>query len=369
VNNQRIYLSPPNVGEEEQKKVQQTLASGWVAPAGPSIDEFEGNLARRYENREVVALNSGTSALHLALIMSGVERGDHVLVSSFTFAACANVVCYQGAIPVFIDSESDTWNLDPELLSGYLANCDQVPKALIVTHLYGMPAKIDEIARVSEAYNITVIEDAAEALGAKANQKEVGQMGDYGVLSFNGNKIITTSGGGALICKSGEKRRAIHLATQANDGWLEYDHKEVGYNYRMSNVLAGLGIAQLNKLQSFLDKKRRVFDRYQSELNEYFDFLVEPSGFFSNRWLTTCTLKDEGRDVVDLIRFLDGRNIETRRLWKPLHLHQAYRDYPFHGSGACEKIFNKGICLPSGSGLSDDQQNYVIDCVKSWLQS
>ncbi len=367
--NQRIYLSPPNVSEEEQKKVQQTLASGWVAPAGPSIDEFEENLARRYESREVVTLNSGTSALHLALIMSGVERGDHVLVSSFTFAACANVVCYQGAIPIFIDSEGDTWNLDSKILSDYLADCDQLPKAIIVTHLFGMPAKMDEIVKVAKAYNVIVIEDAAEALGAKINEKDIGQIGDFGILSFNGNKIITTSGGGSLICTIEEKSRAIHLATQANSGKNEYDHHEVGYNYRMSNVLAGLGIAQLNRLESFVDKKRQIFDRYKGELNDYFDFLEEPTDFFSNRWLTTCTLKEERREIMALIQFLDKQNIETRRVWKPLHLHQAYRDFSFHGNGVCEEIFNKGICLPSGTGLINDQQEYVIKSIKTWFQS
>lgn len=367
--NQRIYLSPPNVGEEEQKKVQQTLASGWVAPTGPSIDEFEENLARRYESREVVALNSGTSALHLALIMSGVEHGDHVLVSSFTFAACANVVRYQGAIPVFIDSENDTWNLDPEILFNYLTNCDQLPKAIIVTHLFGMPARTDEIIKIAKAHNVTVIEDAAEALGAKINEKDIGQIGDYGILSFNGNKIITTSGGGALICAREEKSRAIHLATQANSGKLEYDHHEVGYNYRMSNVLAGLGIAQLKRLESFVAKKRQIFDWYRSELNDHFDFLEEPTDFFSSRWLTTCTQKEERRGIMALIKFLDKRNIEARRVWKPLHIHQAYSDFSFHGKGVCEEIFNKGICLPSGTGLTNDQQEYVIDSVKSWFQS
>lgn len=366
---QRIYLSPPNVGEKEQKEVLKSLASGWVAPVGPSIDAFESELAKKYESREVVALNSGTSALHLALIMAGVGVNDHVLGSSFTFAACANVVLYQGAIPIFIDSEEETWNLDPEVLAEYLANCTKIPKALIVTHLYGMPAQMNVIIRIAKEYDISIIEDAAEALGARLKNQEVGAFGDYGILSFNGNKIITTSGGGALLCQAEEKTRAVHLATQANSGKLTYDHTEVGYNYRMSNVLAGIGMGQLKQLESFIEKKRSIFDRYKDALNDHFEFMEEPTNSFSNRWLTVCTLKDSTRNIMDLIQFLDKQNIESRRLWKPLHLHEAYKDYAFHGSGVCEEIFEKGICLPSGTGLTTDEQDYVIATVKKWFQS
>lgn len=367
--NRRIYLAPPNVGDHEQAEVLKSLSSGWVAPVGPSIDEFESILARRYEGKEVVALNTGTSALHIALVMAGVSEGDHVLVSSFTFAACANVVLYQGATPIFIDSEDETWNLDPEILLEYLAKCSKKPKALIVTHLYGMPAKMGKIIRIAKEHNLLVIEDAAEALGARLNDKEVGAIGDYGVLSFNGNKIITTSGGGGLICNVEEKKRAIHLSTQANNGQLEYDHDEVGYNYRMSNILAGIGIGQVKHLQLFIDKKRSIYNRYKDELNDYFNFLDESSSSLSNRWLTTCTMKDPDKHIMSLIRFLDEHNIESRRLWKPLHLHRAYSEYPFHGSGVCENIFSKGICLPSGTGLTTDQQNDVIETVKAWFQS
>ncbi|WP_424963975.1 DegT/DnrJ/EryC1/StrS family aminotransferase [Ekhidna sp.] len=367
--NQRIYLSPPSVGEEELAEVSKSLASGWVAPIGPSIDAFESELAKKYEGREVVALNSGTSALHLALVMAGVGANDHVLVSSFTFAACANVVIYQGAIPVFLDSEEVTWNLDPGALSEYLRTAAKTPKALVVTHLYGMPAQINEIIRIAKEHDIIVIEDAAEALGARLNDEEVGTMSDYGILSFNGNKIITTSGGGALICREEDKSRAIYLATQANSGELTYDHKEVGYNYRISNVLAGIGLGQLKQLESFIEKKRWIFDRYKSELEDHFKFLEEPPVCFSNRWLTTCTLKDLDKDIMDLIQFLNSHNIESRRLWKPLHLHEAYDDYAFHGSGVCEEIFEKGICIPSGTGLTTDEQDYVIATVKKWFQS
>lgn len=366
MNKQRIYLSPPNVGDDEHRQVKSVLDGGWIAPLGPAIDEFELKLSE-YLNRDVVALNSGTSALHLALIMSGVRDGDHVIVGAHTFGACANVVLYQRAIPIFIDSEEETWNLDPALLDTYLSNCKKLPKAIIVTHIYGMPAKIDQISDIAKKYSVKLIEDAAESLGSTFHGKMTGGFGDYGIISFNGNKIITTSAGGALICSSQEKTKAIHLATQANSDQFGYDHQEVGYNYRMSNVLAGIGIGQLAQLKGFIERKRQVHMRYESELGTYLSFLPEQSGYFTNRWLTTALIKSKEFDVVDLIHFLDAHNIESRRFWKPLHLHQAYSSYEFIGSGVSEGIYEQGICLPSGTGLSNEQQAYVIDFVKSFF--
>ncbi|MEQ9467291.1 MAG: aminotransferase class I/II-fold pyridoxal phosphate-dependent enzyme [Ekhidna sp.] len=367
MNKQRIYLSPPNLVGNEYQKISDVLDSGWIAPVGKAIDEFENQLAASYENKAVVALNSGTSALHLALILSGVGKGDHVLISSFTFAACANVVLYQSANPIFIDSETQTWNLDPDLLEAYLKKAKKIPKAIIVTHLYGMPAQIDRVCSIAKEYGIIVIEDAAEALGSTFNDQYVGGFGEFGVLSFNGNKIITTSAGGALICREQDRKRAVYLATQANSGTLGYDHMEVGYNYRMSNVLAGLGVAQHEHLSDFISRKRAIHTRYQERLSEHFDFLAEPVGCFSNRWLTTATLRDSNRNIEELIQFLDGQNIETRRLWKPLHLHQAYSGYPFIGDKVAEDLFNRGICLPSGTGLPIEDQDFVIDKIKNWL--
>jgi len=365
----RIYLSPPNVDQREYLSIQESLNSGWIAPVGPAIDAFEGELCNRYNKKEVVALNSGTSALHLALVLAGVGSGDEVIVSDFTFAACANVVRYQGAMPVFIDSEPETWNMDPKLLREFLSSYKKpFPKAMIITHLYGMPAQIQEIKQIADTHNIVLIEDAAEALGSTYQSHQVGGFGQYGVLSFNGNKIITTSGGGALICEDREKPRALYLATQANRGKFGYEHDEVGYNYRMSNVLAALGLAQLKKMDVFISRKREIYETYRNALDAFFIFQDEPQGMVSNRWLTTCLLKED-KKIEDLILFLDDRNIESRRLWKPLHLHQAYRQATYVGDGTAERLFSRGICLPSGTGLSDSDQARVIEAILAWVQS
>lgn len=367
--NSRIYLSPPYVGTCEKEEMLKAFDSGWIAPVGMAIDEFEERIAAYYDGKSIVALNSGTSALHLSLKLAGIQAGDHVLVSSFTFAACANVILYERAVPVFLDSESITWNLDPDALEAYLKQSYQRPKALIVTHLYGMPAQIDAIIRLAEEYEVKVIEDAAEAQGAKIGEHHVGSFGDYGILSFNGNKLITTSAGGALICNSlEEKRMAIHLATQANDGGgYSYHHKEVGYNYRMSNLLAGLGIGQLSRLSEMIYRKQAIYKRYVEALGEFFDFFPEPSGYSANRWLTTALLKDDSKEIDNLICYLDSHSIESRRLWRPLHLHKAYMTATFWGSGVCEQIFSQGICLPSGSGMSVEEQDFVIEKVKEWV--
>lgn len=367
MNKQRIYLSPPRLSDDELAKVMSVLDSGWVAPVGPAIDEFEARLGNNYPAKAVLALNSGTSALHLALILAGVVDGDEVLVSSFTFGACANVILYERAVPIFLDSEELSWNLDPDILEAYLASAQKLPKALIVTHLYGMPAQIERIVSIARKYDVKIIEDAAEALGSAINGQYLGCFGDYGIVSFNGNKIITTSAGGALICPKEDWDRGKHLATQANSGKFGYDHKEAGYNYRMSNVLAGIGLAQLSKLETFIKCKRSIHERYKNQLDKFFDFLEEPHNCFSNRWLTTALIKDKKKRIEDLIEYLDQKNIETRRVWKPLHLHEAYSEASFIGEGICERIFEKGICLPSGSGLSKDQQIFVINEIKSWL--
>ncbi len=367
MSSQRIYLSPPNVSESELAQVGSAIESGWIAPVGPAIDNYEKALEKNYQGKRVLALNSGTSSLHLALILAGVSEGDDVLVSSFTFAACANVVLYQKATPIFMDSENESWNLDPEILERHLFEATKLPKALIVTHLYGMPADIHKIVSVARRYGVKVIEDAAESLGSKIGNTHVGSIGDYGVISTNGNKIITTSGGGALICNENEWERGKYLATQANSGSFGYEHHEVGYNYRLSNILAGLGLAQLDKLQSFIERKRAIHQRYESELSDYFEFLEEPENRFSNRWLAIACMKDASLDVTALIEYLDKNDVESRRLWKPLHLHNAYKEFQFVGSKVCEKLFDSGICLPSGTGLSEDQQDSVIDLIKKWF--
>ena len=365
----RIYLSPPNVGEREKQLLTEAVESGWIAPVGPQLDLFETELERLFENRRVLAVNSGTSALHLALILSDVGSDDTVVVGTFTFAACANVILYQGAIPVFLDSEPETWNLDPALLDEYLQSCAKRPKAVIITHLYGVPAKIEEIKRICDEYEVTLIEDAAEAIGSTVNDQHVGSFGTYGIISFNGNKLITTSGGGALIVPDHTYDRGLHLATQANTGDMGYDHQEVGYNYRLSNVLAGVGIAQLEKMKDFVKRKRDIFDFYSANLPSTFQFQDEPKHCFCNRWLTTPLGDESFTDPLALIRFLEEKNIESRRLWKPLHLNKAYTDFNFFGSNVAENLYERGLCLPSGSGMTGDDLNYVAEQINSYLSA
>ncbi len=368
MSDKKIYLSPPNVDEREKELLNEALNSGWIAPVGPQLDLFEQKLEGLFEDKRVLALNSGTSALHLALVMAGVGKGDSVIIGTFTFAACANVVLYQGATPIFIDSESETWNLDPDLLEEYLKSCTKKPRALIVTHLYGVPAKIIEIKKVCDEYGVILIEDAAEAIGSKVDDRQIGSFGAFGIVSFNGNKLITTSGGGALIVESEKYDRGLHLATQANSGKFGYDHQELGYNYRLSNLLAAVGLAQLEKIENFINRKREIFDFYKTNLSSVFQFLPEHKQSFCNRWLTT-PLGDESFTPIDLIRFLNDRNVESRRLWKPLYLNKAYVEFQFVGSGVAESIYDRGLCLPSGTGLTDDDLNYILEQINSFLSA
>ncbi|MEM6735808.1 MAG: aminotransferase class I/II-fold pyridoxal phosphate-dependent enzyme [Bacteroidota bacterium] len=361
----RIYLSPPTVNKKDKEVMISSLMSGWIAPKGPMLDRFEDELSRYFHGKKVLLLNSGTSALHLSLILAGVQKGDYVVTSSMTFAACANVIFYQCAIPVFIDSEEHTWNMDPKLLEGFLSKARIKPKAIILTHSYGIPANIDAIKIIAHSYRISLIEDAAEALGSFYKSAPVGSLGDFGVVSFNGNKIITTSGGGALICDEAKYLKGLHLATQANRGVGYYDHDQIGYNYRLSNILAGLGLAQFQKLPSFLKKKKHIYSRYEEELKDYLFFPHSLVNNHSNYWLTVALVKED-KDPTNLINWLERENIESRRVWKPLHLHRAYQGYEFIGQGICEGFFKKGICLPSGSGLSQSDQDRVITAVKKF---
>lgn len=366
----RIYLSPPNMGVEEIEQSRATISSGWMAPVGAALDRFEHELEKKFSDKRVLCLNSGTSALHLALVLSDVQSGDEVVVGSFTFAACANVVKYQGANLVFIDSESTTWNMDPELLRNYFLAGGKA-KAVIATHLYGVPAKIYEIRKTCREFGAILIEDAAEALGSTFQGGQVGDFGDFGVVSFNGNKIITTSAGGALILSNEKYKRAKHLSTQANSGAFGYDHKEVGYNYRQSNLLASIGLEQLKKLNHFMGRKREIFNSYLTNLpSEVFEFPSEVNGVECNRWLTTPLIRKDSKisfEPIELIKFLDNVNIEARMLWKPLHLHQAYSHAAFSGNGIAEDLYHRGLCLPSGSGLSDEALQRVADAVGSFL--
>ncbi len=368
---ERIYLSPPHMGGEELKFIQEAFDTNWISPAGPHITNFENELGNYLDGMAVAALSSGTSAIHLALIILGVERGDEVICSTFTFSGTCNPIVYLGATPVFVDSEPDTWNMDPNLLKACIEDRiakGKKPKAIIPVHLYGMPAKMNEIMAVAEEFGIAVIEDAAEALGSVYHGEKCGTFGDFGVLSFNGNKIITTSGGGGLTSKNENQiAKARFLATQARDKAVHYQHSEIGYNYRLSNVCAGIGRGQLLVLNERVQQRRNVYENYVRGLSEAsITFLNEPAGLFSNRWLTTALLPN-GTDVYKLISFLEESNIETRPLWKPMHQQPVFQRYPFYSNAISDNLFERGICLPSGSNLTSQKQQMVINRIRQYL--
>ena len=370
----KIWLSSPHIGNNELQYVNEAFESNWIAPLGPHVNAFEVGLQVQTKTHHAAALSSGTSAIHLALILLGVKSGDTVFCQSITFSASANPIAYQGANPVFIDSEPDTWNMDPQLLNTALLEAQkkgQLPKAIIPVHLYGMPAKMHEIISVAKEYNVPVIEDAAEALGSNINNKPCGSYGEFGVLSFNGNKIITASGGGALLSNNAEMiEQARFLATQARDPAPHYQHSHIGFNYRMSNVLAGIGRGQLEVLNERVEARRSNYYRYVSyfsRLNENgfnIKFQEEPDGYFSNRWLT-CILIDPKlnngltREIIRLT--LDEENIESRPLWKPMHQQPIFANCKSYINGVSDKLFEEGLCLPSGSNLTDDEFNRIFE--------
>jgi len=376
--NPKIWLSSPHMGGKEQEFVKEAFDTNWVAPLGPNVDGLEQDLANFTGAKYAAALNSGTSAIHLALIMLGVKAGDYVLCQSFTFSASANPIVYQGAIPVFIDSEKDTWNMSPEFLEEAILKLktqNLKPKAIIPVHLYGLPAKMDEIMAIAKKYDIHVIEDAAEALGSTLNGKACGTFGQLGVLSFNGNKIITTSGGGALISDDeGYIKQSRFLATQARDNAPHYQHSHIGYNYRMSNITAGIGRGQMIVLNDRVAQRRYNFEFYKKAFAGYagISFVEELPGAFANRWLS-CILVDptltNGVSREDIRLALEKENIECRPLWKPMHLQPIFADAPFFGDGTAEKLFEDGLCLPSGSNLSEEDLERVVEAIKEVLAS
>ncbi|MBV2225984.1 MAG: DegT/DnrJ/EryC1/StrS family aminotransferase [Sphingobacterium mizutaii] len=360
---EKIWLSSPHMGGNELNYIHQAFEENWVAPLGPNVNGFEKSL-ERFLNADVqiAALSAGTAALHLALIECGVGYGDEVICQSMTFSASANPIAYQGAIPVFVDSEPETWNICPHALEEAIVDRiskGKVPKAIVAVHLYGMPFKVDEVMAVANKYNIPVIEDAAEALGSTYKDKACGTFGRFGVLSFNGNKIITTSGGGALVCHSEEdKSKAVFLATQARDNAPHYQHSHIGYNYRMSNICAGIGRGQVEVLRNRIDARRAMSTFYVDLFNDIngVEVFVEPnSDYFSNHWLSAITVQPEeaGISREDLRLGLLGSNIESRPLWKPMHLQPIFSNSPFYGGRVSENLFDNGLCLPSGSNLTD----------------
>lgn len=368
----KIWLSSPHMGGNEQKFVNEAFDANWIAPLGPNVTGFEIDIENYLSNSKidenlvnVAALSSGTAALHLALILLGVKAGDEVICQSMTFAASANPIMYLGATPVFIDSESDTLNLCPVQLEKAIE--DRIakgnkPKAIIAVHLYGMPYKVDEIQKVADKFEIPIIEDSAEALGSSYKGRKCGTFGEIGILSFNGNKIITTSGGGALIAKNKSiKQKAIFLATQARDDAPHYQHTEIGYNYRLSNISAGIGRGQMEVLDKHVNLRRKMNMFYQEVFSNIKGVTVfsEPSDdYFCNNWLSIISVDKEitGKSREDLRLFMEGLNIECRPLWKPMHLQPVFKNMPFYGDGLAEELFDTGLCLPSGSNLTNEDR-------------
>ncbi len=375
----RIFLCLAHMGGREQEYIQQAFDTNWVVPLGPNVDGFERDLASFLgDGKCVAAVSSGTAALHLALILLGVGKGDEVVCQSFTFAASANPIVYQGATPVFVDSEEGTWNVSPTLLSDAIEDrireTGRKPKAIIAVHMYGMPARMDEIMAVARYYGIPVVEDAAEALGSSYAGCRCGTIGTFGVLSFNGNKMITTSGGGALVCPNEEAReRAVFFATQARENKPYYQHECIGHNYRMSNICAGIGRGQMHVLGQHIAHHRHVSELYASLLGgvEGIDVHLQPEGKMdSNYWLTTVTINPtaSGTDNETVRLHLNGIGVETRPLWKPMHLQPVYKDTPAYVNGVSERIFNRGLCLPSGPCVSDADVELIASEIRKCIR-
>jgi dTDP-4-amino-4,6-dideoxygalactose transaminase len=372
----KIWLSSPHIGINELVYVNEAFATNWIAPLGPHVNLFEQGLQEITQTKHAAALSSGTSALHLALILLGVKSRDNIFCQSFTFSASANPIAYQGANPVFIDSEMDTWNMDPKLLRSALEDAklkNKLPKAIIPVHLYGMPAKMDEIIAFANEFGVPVIEDAAEALGSSIDNKPCGSFGTFGVLSFNGNKIITTSGGGALLSNDGDIiEKARFLATQARDAAPHYQHSKIGYNYRMSNVLAGIGRGQLEVLNERIAARRNNYERYKKYFSKYnndgfnIQFQQAPKGYYSNCWLS-CIIVDpiinKGLTREEIRLTMEAENIETRPLWKPMHQQPVFSSAKSYLNGVSDNLFKNGLCLPSGSNLTEKEFSRIFDCL------
>jgi dTDP-4-amino-4,6-dideoxygalactose transaminase len=374
----KIWLSSPHMGGEELNYINEAFNTNWIAPLGPNVNGFEQDLCDYTGAKYSAVLSSGTSAIHLALIMLGVKARDEVICSSFTFSASANPIVYQRATPVFVDSENISWNMSPELLEAAVKDRiskGKKPKAIIAVHLYGNPSRIEEIMLISTKYDIPIIEDAAEALGSEYNGKKLGTYGLLGILSFNGNKIITTSAGGALISnKKDFIEKARFLSTQARDTAPHYQHSQIGYNYRMSNILAGIGRGQMKVIDQRVKQRRDNYNFYKEALSRFpgIGFQKELPGAFSNRWLTCITvdpLLNNGitRETVRLA--LEAENIESRPLWKPMHMQPVFKEYPYYGEGTSERLFEIGLCLPSGSNLTQADLDRVIEVIKTYIKA
>ncbi|WP_459926095.1 aminotransferase class I/II-fold pyridoxal phosphate-dependent enzyme [Flavobacterium covae] len=375
MNNTKIWLSSPHMGGNEQKYVNEAFETNWVAPLGPNVNGFEQDLERYLgENLSVAALSSGTAALHLALILLDIKAGDEVICQSMTFSASANPIVYQGAIPIFVDSESETWNMCPIALEEAIKDRiskGKKPKAIIAVHLYGMPYKHDQIKAISQKYQIPVVEDSAEALGSSYKKQKCGTLGDISILSFNGNKIITTSGGGALVTNDVNiKQKAVFLSTQARDDAPHYQHSHIGYNYRMSNICAGIGRGQMEVLNKHVELRRDMNQLYKTFFVNIPNIIVLTEStdyFYSNHWLSAVVLESyEQREALRLA--FEKANIETRPLWKPMHLQPVFKTYPYYGARISEDLFERGLCLPSGSNLTESEKERILSELQLFFQ-
>ena len=375
MNKPKIWLSSPHMGGNEKQYVDDAFSSNWIAPLGPNVTGFENDIVSYLSNEvHVGSLSSGTAALHLGLILLGVKQGDEVLCQSMTFSASANPIVYLGAKPIFIDSEKDTWNICPEALETAIKDRiakGKKPKAIIAVHLYGMPYKVTEIRAIADKYEIPILEDSAEALGSSYKGQKCGTFGDISVLSFNGNKIITTSGGGAIVSK--EKKhieKAVFLSTQARDNAPHYQHSEIGYNYRMSNICAGIGRGQMEVLDKHVSLRREMHSFYKSvfeEIEEASLFSEFNENYFSNFWLSTIVFCDTKKNPEELRLLFEKENIETRPLWKPMHLQPVFKDAPYYGGNISETLFKNGLCLPSGSNLLDCDKERIKECLNNYF--
>jgi dTDP-4-amino-4,6-dideoxygalactose transaminase len=367
--NYKIWLSSPNISTKKYEIafVQEAFDMNWIAPLGPNVNGFEEEVKQYTNATNAVALSSGTAAIHMALKAAGVAKDDIVLCQSFTFSATVNPIIYEGAIPVFIDSDSSTWNIDVTLLEKALNDYKLQVKAVIVVHLYGLPCPMDEIVTLCKKYNITLIEDAAESMGARYKKQHTGTFGEYGVFSFNGNKIITTSGGGILVSKLEERiQKVLYWSTQARDSVLHYNHSEIGYNYRMSNIVAGIGRGQLRVLDERVDQKKAIFDYYKEHLGDLpgISFMPVHSWQEPNYWLS-CIITNGATDYLDIIRALEDSRIQSRPLWKPMHLQPVFSNYPAYINGVSEFLFNNGLCLPSDTKMTAEDLAEVCLIVRS----
>ncbi len=364
----RIFLSPPHMSGKEQQYIAEVFKSNYIAPIGTFVTKFEEDIKAYTGSSHALALSSATAGLHLALRVLGVGEGDYVLASSFTFIGSVSAILYQNAHPLFVDSD-ESWNISPELLQKAILSAPKKPKALIITHLYGQLCKLDEIRHICHLEGIFLIEDAAESLGATYHGKQSGTFGDIGVYSFNGNKILSTSGGGMLVSDNASWiEKAKFLSTQAKEDFLHYEHKEFGYNYRMSNVLAAIGVAQMEVLEARVNRRREIFALYQKELEgiDEINFMPEVTDSQGNRWLTTLTF--DHTDPQRVLDALEGENIESRPLWKPMHLQPLFKNALIVEDGTSAQLFKKGLCLPSGSSLHDEEVVRVCSVIKKVLQ-